>query len=64
MGVLERYQEVGEFPEKCIWISFDDVDEAVYQNTFPILKENNIPFTLFVITGQVGKDFGNLKLAS
>jgi poly-beta-1,6-N-acetyl-D-glucosamine N-deacetylase len=61
---IRRDQEIGEFPEKCIWISFDDIDDSVYQNAFPILKENNIPFTLFVIAGHVGKDFGNLKLAT
>lgn len=55
----------GEFPEKCVWISFDDIDVSVYENAFPILKEANVPFTMFVIAGQVGnKDFSNLEMAT
>lgn len=55
----------GEFPEKCVWISFDDIDRSVYENAFPILKEANVPFTLFIIAGHVGsKDFSNLEMAS
>ena len=54
-----------EFPEKCVWISFDDVDTSVYENAFPILKEAGVPFTLFVIAGHVGSDdFSNLEMAS
>lgn len=53
------------FPEKCVWISFDDIDKSVYENAFPILKEANIPFTLFVIAGHVGsEDFSNLEMAT
>jgi intercellular adhesin biosynthesis polysaccharide N-deacetylase len=55
----------GKFPEKCVWISFDDIDVSVYENAFPILKEANVPFTMFVIAGQVGnKDFSNLEMAT
>ncbi len=60
-----KFREEGNFPEKCVWISFDDVDKSVYENAFPILKEMNIPFTLFVIAGQVGNnDFNNLQMAT
>ena len=60
-----EFCEKGEFPEKCVWITFDDVDKSVYENAFPILKERNIPFTLFVISGQVGNEnFGNLEMAT
>ncbi|WP_211655471.1 polysaccharide deacetylase family protein [Planococcus alpniumensis] len=53
------------FPEKCVWISFDDIDRSVYRNAFPILKEAKIPFTLFIIAGHVGdKDFSNLEMAT
>ncbi len=55
----------GSFPDKCVWISFDDIDRSVYENAFPILKEANVPFTMFVIAGQVGnKDFSNLDMAT
>lgn len=54
-----------DFPEKCVWLSFDDIDRSVYENAFPILKEAVIPFTMFIIAGHVGnKDFSNLEMAS
>lgn len=50
-------------PDKSVMITFDDVDESVYKNAYPILKKNKIPFTLFVITGKVGdKNFKGLRL--
>lgn len=53
------------FPDKCVWVSFDDVDKSVYENAFPILKEAGVPFTLFVIAGHVGeKDFSNLNMST
>lgn len=51
-------------PDRCVWVSFDDVDHTVYENAFPVLKQEGIPFTLFVITGHVGESFQNLQLAS
>ncbi|TDL76092.1 polysaccharide deacetylase family protein [Peribacillus frigoritolerans] len=59
-----KAQKTGIFPENCVWISFDDVDTSVYLNAFPILEKKEIPFTLFIIAGQVGKNFNNLRLAS
>ncbi|WP_161628737.1 polysaccharide deacetylase family protein [[Clostridium] dakarense] len=62
---LVRFRDTGNYPDKCVWISFDDVDETVFNVAFPILKEKQIPFTLFVISGQVGNDnFNNLKMAN
>lgn len=60
-----RFKENGEFPEKCVWISFDDVDKSVYEIAYPILKKYDIPFTLFIIAGQVGSNnFSNLQLST
>lgn len=51
--------------EKSVLITFDDVDISIYENAFPFLVEKQIPFTIFVITGQVGnKNFKGLKLAT
>nr|WP_300090194.1 polysaccharide deacetylase family protein [Sedimentibacter sp.] len=62
---LKEFRQRGDFPDKCVLICFDDADVSVYENAFPILKEKNIPFTLFVIAGQAGnKDFNNLEIAS
>ncbi|WP_077310125.1 polysaccharide deacetylase family protein [Terribacillus halophilus] len=62
---LRNYQRDGEFPERCVWISFDDIDRTVYENAFPILEQENVPFTLYVIAGHVGdNDFQNLQMAT
>ncbi|MGL4345418.1 MAG: polysaccharide deacetylase family protein [Cellulosilyticaceae bacterium] len=58
-----RFKQTGEYPKKCVWISFDDADRSVYEYAYPILKERNIPFTMFVVAGQVGNsDFNNLDV--
>lgn len=60
---VQHFFKTKNFPDKCVWISFDDGDETTYKNAYPILKEKNIPFTVFVIAGQVGnKNFNNLEL--
>jgi len=62
---LRQFRESGSFPENCIWLCFDDVDESIYKNAFPILKKYQIPFMLFLIAGHVGSpDFNNLTLAN
>jgi len=39
-----------------IAITFDDGYQDVYQNAFPILKEYQIPATVFVISSYLGKE--------
>ncbi|WP_252311419.1 polysaccharide deacetylase family protein [Sinobaca sp. H24] len=47
-----------------MWISFDDADESIVDEALPILEERDIPFTVFVISGQVGEqDFESQPLA-
>ena len=63
---LETYVS-GEkpMPKKCALITFDDIDVSVYEHAYPFLKEENIPFTVFIITGQVGNpDFDGLKMVT
>lgn len=52
---LEKYKngEISLKKKSCI-LTFDDGYEGVYQNVFPIAKEHNIPFTMFVITDNMG----------
>ena len=38
-----------------IVITFDDVPHSFLENAYPILKEKNIPFTLFICKKYVGK---------
>lgn len=60
-----KYKKAGKFPKRSVWISFDDMDQSIYKNAYPILKKYNIPATGFIITGRVGqKDFHNLNMAT
>ena len=45
---------------KKILITIDDAFSSFYENAWPFLKENNIPFILFVSTEAVGK-FGYMN---
>ena len=39
-----------ELPPRALMITFDDGDFSLYKNAFPILRELEIPATIFVIT--------------
>lgn len=41
--------------KKFVLITFDDVPEDMYINAYPYLKENHIPFTVFITTGFIDK---------
>ena len=45
-------------PEKSIVITFDDAYLNIYTNAFPLLKEKGWPFTIFVATAPVDKNYG------
>ncbi len=60
---LLKYKEAGQFPERSVWINFDDMDYTIYDNAFPVLKKLAIPATGFVITEQVGSsNFNDMKM--
>ena len=41
------------------------MDETIYENAYPILKNIKIPATGFIITGHVGEEnFHNLDMIS
>ncbi len=62
---MVRYKREGHFPKRSVWINFDDMDESIYRNAFPILKKYHVPATGFVITGEVGaQNFHNLNLST
>jgi len=39
-----------------IVITFDDVPDNFFYNAYPILKAQNLPFTLYIATTLIGKD--------
>lgn len=40
---------------KVAVVTFDDIPLSVYEVAYPILKENNIPFTVFITTDFIGQ---------
>ncbi|MCM3734953.1 polysaccharide deacetylase family protein [Bacillus cytotoxicus] len=54
-----------EMPSKCALITFDDIDQSVYRYAYPFLKKQQIPFTIFIITGEVGNpNFNGLTMVT
>lgn len=54
----------GTLPENPIIITFDDGYLSNYELAFPILKEMNIPATIFVVTSTVGATAESGKVAN
>lgn len=52
------------FSGKLVLVTFDDGDLSVYREAFPVLRERQIPFVLFLITGQVGKQWQGFTMCS
>ncbi len=42
-------------PTKAVALTIDDAFLSIYKKAWPILKKNNLPFTIFVSTEQIGK---------
>lgn len=45
-----------EQPEKAVFLSFDDGYEDNYTNAFPILRQEGVKATFFIVSGSIGKD--------
>lgn len=54
--VKDFYFNDYQLPEKSILITVDDAFQSFYYNGYPILKEFNIPATLFVASGWLFED--------
>lgn len=54
---LVQYKEGNKkiYKKSCV-LTFDDGYKDVYENAYPIIKDLNIPFTMFVITDYMGTD--------
>ncbi len=52
--------EKGEgLPDRTVGITIDDAYRSVYEIAWPIFRENNMPFTVFVSTEQLDDGFSN-----
>lgn len=54
--VVRDLQEGNFLPDKTAVITFDDAYTSVYEAAFPLLRELNWPFTVFVTSGLVGSN--------
>ena len=45
-----------DIPEKSVFITIDDGYKSFYEHAFPILKENKLPFSLFLSTKFVSNE--------
>ena len=54
---LQKFKnnEIKLYKKSCI-LTFDDGYKGVYENVYPIAKKYNIPFTMFIVTGNVGEE--------
>lgn len=55
--MLSAINQGEALPEKAIAISFDDAYESVYSTAFPLLKERDWPFSVFVSTEAIDSAF-------
>lgn len=46
-----------DLPDKAVAITFDDAYENIHTNAFPLLKEFDVPFTVFVATDPIDQNF-------
>jgi len=53
MGMLDRGETI---PPRAAALTFDDGYEDVYRNAFPVLKQYNLPATVFISTGFIDGD--------
>lgn len=37
-------------------VTFDDIYDSVYENAYPILKANNVPFVVFISPSVIGRE--------
>jgi len=54
--IVDRVKRGETLHPRTAAITFDDEYEDIYYNAFPILKEKNIPATVFIATGFVDTD--------
>ena len=69
--ILEQYNDAGftfvsvgealgivknKIRKRFVVVTFDDIPDNVYINAYPVLKNMNIPFTVFITVGFIGRE--------
>jgi peptidoglycan/xylan/chitin deacetylase (PgdA/CDA1 family) len=57
--IIQRLQRRQALPDKVVAISFDDGYLSVYEHAYPLLKQRGWPFTVFVSTDAVDRQYPN-----
>ncbi|WP_422446669.1 polysaccharide deacetylase family protein [Endozoicomonas sp. ALB091] len=57
VDLVETLRNKKALPEKTVAISFDDAYLSIYTEAFPILREQGLPFTIFVTPAPVDKNY-------
>lgn len=52
-AILKAQDNNAPLPPKTIALTFEGSDSSFLRNAFPVLKDNNIPFTLFISAGMI-----------
>lgn len=55
--LLEDLYHRGETRDNAVAITFDDAYASVYHTAFPLLRERNMPFSVFVATEPVDRSY-------
>ena len=55
----KQFLEGKTFSKRFILLTVDDAFKSFYQNAWPILKENKIPFIIFVNTKEISNNHPN-----
>lgn len=58
-SALHKIQNGQALPEKAVAITFDDAYSSIFDNAFPLLKQRNWPFTVFVNSKPVDEQHSN-----
>ena len=55
LSILKSGSIIRERYKRCVAVTFDDAYNDFYENALPILEKYNIPSTVFIPTGYIGK---------
>lgn len=51
--IVDALEKGASLPEKSLAVTFDGAHRSVLQNALPLLRQHNIPFTLFIAPGRI-----------